>query len=762
MKQVIQNYRNGHLELADVPVPVCGSNKVLVRNANSLVSVGTERSMIDLGRKSLLGKARARPDLVKRFVEKAKKEGLLKTYKEALGRLDNPTALGYSSAGVVVEVGSQVHGLSPGDRVACIGAGFASHAEYVSLPEMLCAKLPAREGGEGEARVIPFDEASFGMLGIIALHGIRSAKVEFGSAVTVVGLGLLGQLTVQMLKAYGCRVIATDLDVAKNELAKRFGADRVVAPGDDLLEAVEKETAGYGCDAVIITTATDSHEPVDRAVDISRHGGKVVVVGVAGIQPSRNEMWHKEVEIVVSKGGGPGMLDPTYELGGVDYPLGHVRWTQKRNLEEFLRLVAVGDVDLKALISHRFPFAEATDVYAQVLSGEGGPYIGVLFDYPAPQPGDSLSATDRLRTLRTPRPGSHAGKLRIGVLGAGLFGKGLLLPALRKVPNVELHTLATSASASTYHTGKTNGFLNCSTDYRQVLRNPEIDATVILTPHSAHAHMVGEAIEAGKDVFVEKPLCVTEAELSGLVALRLAHPGPRLAVGYNRRFSPHSIKMREWLGDRKDPLVAHYRVNAGYIAPDHWVHSDAEGGSRIVGEICHFVDLLQFLTGAAPVRVFAERTSGNNKTVVNSDNAVITIKFSDGSVASILYSGSGDKAFAREHVEIFCEGKTIVSEDFRRSALHSDGKTTRFKTASQEIGYAEELKAFCGAAPMFTDEELFLSTLAVFKIGESLTRGASVNISLDELLSPEASAGATGTATAAPNGDAPGISATEN
>ena len=329
MKQIIQNYRTGRLELADVPIPLCSSNKILVKNAASLISIGTERSIIELGKKSLLGKAKARPDLVKRFIDKAKKEGLLKTYKEALGRMDNPTPLGYSSAGVVEEVSAQVQGFSPGDSVACIGAGYASHAEFITVPSNLCCKIPDN---------LSYEEASFGMLGIIALHGIRCAKLKFGETVAVIGLGLIGLLTVQILKAYGCQVIGADIDTTKLELAKKLGADVVAEsspeewPSDSTGQATLKAqselfTNGFGVDAVIITAATKSDEPVNTAVEISRYGGRIVLVGVADIHPGRNEMWHKEVEIIVSKAGGPGSLDPVYENKGIDYPLGHVRWT---------------------------------------------------------------------------------------------------------------------------------------------------------------------------------------------------------------------------------------------------------------------------------------------------------------------------------------------------------------------------------------------------------------------------------------------------
>lgn len=724
MKQIIQNYRTGQLELAEVPVPMCSSGAVLVKNAASLISIGTERSIIELGRKSLLGKARARPDLVKRFVDKAKKEGFVKTFKEALGRLDNPTPLGYSSAGIVLEVGKNVHRFSPGDRVSCIGAGYASHAEYITVPENLCCRMPDE---------IAFDEASFGMLGIIALHGVRCAKLSFGESVAVAGLGLLGLLTVQVLKAYGAKVIGMDIDPAKAELAKKLGADFVTASDEDFKGIVERTTAGYGADAVIITAATKSDVPINTAVEIARYGGRIVLVGVADIHPQRNEMWHKEVEIIVSKAGGPGVSDPFYENKGIDYPIGYVRWTENRNLEEFLRLVSDRRVDVKSLVSHRFMIDLAESAYKDMIEGRGGPYTGVVLDYPA----DNLPDPMKARTIKLEKKSGTlpAGGISLGVIGAGLFGKALLLPALRNIGGIRFHTLATSSSASTYHTAKKYAFENCTTNYKEIIENAEINSVIILTPHSAHAKMVVEAIKAGKHVFVEKPLCVSVEELREIMEAWSEGQGKHIMVGYNRRFSPHTLKVAGYLEDRHDPIVINYRINAGFVPSDHWVHSEEEGGSRVIGEICHFIDMMQYLTRSNPVKVYAERISGNNMTALNSDNVVIAVKFGDGSVGNIIYSASGDKAYSREEVEIFSEGRTIVVRDYKETHFHKSGRKTVFRTGNQEIGYKEELEYFFDVIQgkksfSLTPEEIFYSTMAVFGIDESLSTGAPQKISL--------------------------------
>ena len=720
MYQLIQNYKTGEIELADVPIPRCGANYVLVKNEASLISIGTERSIIELGKKSLLGKAKARPDLVKRFLDKAKKEGFLKTFQEALGRLDNPTPLGYSSSGVVIEVGKNVHTFSVGDRVACIGAGYASHAEYINVPENLCVKLPEN---------VSFEEGAFGMLGIIALHGIRCANLTFGDKVAVVGLGLLGILTAQILTAYGIQVIGFDIDPNKVEFVKKLGIQNVTNNIDEFKNIVERYTKGYGADAVVVTAATKSDEPIHLGIEISRFRGKIVLVGVADIHPNRNEMWHKEVEIIVSKAGGPGSLDPIYENKGIDYPFGYVRWTENRNLEEFLRLISEKKIFLEPLITHRFPIENAIETYNNMLENKGGPYIGVILKYP-----NSTTKSDKIKTINTKI--KVEGNIQVGVIGAGLFGKALLIPALSKIQGITLHTITTSKGFNAYHIAKKYNFINASTDFKTILDDKQIQSVVILTPHSLHAKMVIESLKAGKHVFVEKPLCISEEELKEIddtyqpLGLQKEHI---LFVGYNRRFSPHSAKIKDYLKNRKDPLMIYYRINAGFVPSDHWVHSEEEGGSRVIGEICHFVDLIMYFTDSIPTQIFAQKVSGNNKTTVNDDNVSIIIKFKDGSIGNIFYSASGDKAFSRERVEIYSEGNTLVIEDFKNSYLWLKGKNKRFKTMNQEMGYKEELTHFMNVIKgneilKLTYDEIYYSTLTIFKINESIQKNQVVYI----------------------------------
>ncbi len=681
MKQVVQSYKTGEVALRDVPVPLCGSKRILVRNRHSLISLGTERSTIELGRKSLLGKAASRPDLVRRAWDKAKKEGLLKTWQEAMGRLDTPTPLGYSSAGIIEQCGIAATEFSPGDRVACVGQGFASHAEFVSIPINLACRIP-----EG----VSDDEASFGMLGIIALHGIRSAKLTFGSKVVVLGLGLLGLLTIQMLRAYGCEVIALDPAQDKTALANKLGFTHVTNQAEDLTRLCDVQTAGYGADAVIITAASKDRSLVDQSIQLCRSKGRIVIVGTADIHPDRNELWLKEIELVVSRAAGPGSLDPLYELEGVDLPIGEVRWTQKRNLQEFLRLIADKKVDVASLITHRYDIDQAESVYAQFVAGQLAQAIGVLLTYP-----NTGHIERSLPISNTHTNAAGANTLQIGVIGAGLFGKALLLPALKGLPNVALHTLATGSGASVEHSARKFGFTNQTTDAATIWGNDTIHAVVGLTPHSQHAKLVQTAIQNNKALFLEKPLCTTEEELAELKQIAAAAQSlPVIFVGHNRRYSPHTLQMQKWLAGRQGPLVLQMRVNTGFVPASHWVHSDDEGRSRIVGEVSHFIDYIQCLVNAPIVRVSAERISGDNRSAVNNDNVAMSFKLADGSVGTLIYSASGDKAYSREMTEIFFDGKTIASKDFRVSELHVNGKTTLFKTSSQEMGYKQELENF--------------------------------------------------------------------
>ncbi len=732
MKQLIQNYKTGKIELTEVPIPSCTSNSVLVRNHASLISLGTERSVIEHGAKSILGKAKARPDLVKRFFQKVQTEGLAKSIQEAMARLDNPTPLGYSSAGTVTETGKDVHQFSPGDRVACIGSGYASHSEFISVPENLCCKIPEN---------LTMQDAAFGMVGAIALNGIRCANLTFGETVVVIGLGLLGQLTTQILKAYGCKVIAMDINPKKLGEKNNFTADFSFNSRSAVIEGTEKITKGYGADAAIITTASSSSGPIDTSLEIIKSKGTIVLVGTADIHPERNDMWHKEAQIIVSKAAGPGTFDPIYENKGVDYPLSHVRWTENRNLEELIHLISKEKINTKNLISHKFKIEEAEDVYQNILKDTDGVYTGVIFEYKNKDTFDQKSSYPGLPRKKTEQK-TNGKEISVGVIGSGLFAKSLLLPALTKIKNIHLHTLATTTGTSSHFNSKKFSFKEpASTNYKEVIENKDIDAVMILTPHSTHSKMTIEALNEKKHIYVEKPLCISEAELNEikdtLITIesnaKTQLEGPLLVVGYNRRFSPHVQKTINYLENRKDPLIINYRINAGYISPEHWVHDEKEGGSRIVGELCHFIDLVGYLTSSKVCKIYAERISGNNKTSLNSDNIAVTLKFTDGSIANLTYTASGDRGFSRERIEMFFDGNTIHIEDFKTTEIFFSGKKNNFRTSGQQMGYQEELQNFFDAISgneisKLTKEEIFMSTLTTFKILESLQKGSSINI----------------------------------
>ena len=723
MKQLVQNNSSGEIAVYEVPVPICSDQRILVSNRASLVSLGTERSLILLGRKSIAGKARQRPDLARRFLEKARQEGLRKTIQEARGRLDTLRPLGYSSAGVVTRVGAGITTLSPGDRVVCIGADWATHSESVLMSPTLCSRLPDS---------VSFEDGSFGMLGIIALHGVRKAQVTFGDTVVVVGLGLIGLLAAQLLHAYGLRVFGYDIDASKCEVAAGLGVCAKSGNWDAFASEVAQSTGGYGADAVILTLSSTDAKPVDRGIRLLRHGGRVVLVGVADIHPRRQELWEREAEIVVSKAGGPGSLDSRYEDQGIDYPYASVRWTQQRNLDEFLRQLATGGVKTGPLITHRCKIDDSPALYERMVDAQDELIIGAVIKY-ADDPA-SQESTVIVPSMRSASAAASEGHSRpaVAVLGAGTFARALLLPALLRVPELRLKTLVTERGGAAAHVAREFRFEIHSTDFAATIADPEIDAVVVATPHRLHASMVVAALAAGKHVFVEKPLCVDEQQLAQVQDAWYHGPAethPHLAVGYNRRFSRHARWAREAFKSRTTPMVVHYRVSPGYLPPDHWVNDPVEGGGRVIGEACHFVDLLMFLTGSLPVRVYAERIHGNGVAVAN-DNFVATLMFADGSVGAITYAAVGDRGYSREWFEAFADGKTVAMRDYRHSMLHGAGRRRKLTTRGQDMGYEEELRHFFDmvrgrgdASAGGSVSELFRSTLATIRIRQALHTG---------------------------------------
>ena len=717
MKQILQNQRTGELKVADVPIPVLQRGRVLVRTAASLVSAGTERMSLQLAQKSLLGKARERPDLVKQVVQKYKTEGLVSTVNAVRAKLETNKSLGYSAAGIVMEVGQEVTGLRAGDRVACAGADFASHAEMLSVPQNLCVRLPEEVG---------FEAGAFGTLGAIALQGLRLAEPTLGEAVAVIGLGLLGQLTVQLLKANGCRVFGIDLDPAKVELARALGADAASISAPETAQVVIDWTRGRGADAVLITAATPSNEPIELAGEISRAKGRVVAVGLVGLDVPRQTFYERELSLKISMSYGPGRYDPEYEERGHDYPFGYVRWTEQRNIEAFLDLVAEKRIDVDRLISHRFPIGEAGRAY-ELISGSSEPYLGVVLTYD--------TEAKLKHTVEFPKHKAAAAAVRVGVIGAGAYVTSKLLPHF-KAAGVEFSSIASASGTSARDAGEKFGFARAVSGADEVLADNEANLIVIGTRHDSHAELAARALVSNKHVFVEKPLALNDAELDDVLTAAANSEG-QLIVGFNRRFSPLARQAREFFAGRSGPLSILYRVNAGRIPKSHWIQDAHEGGGRIVGEVCHFVDLMQFWIGAPPVSVFAEAVEANNQQIVETDSIFITLRFADGSNGCIAYVAEGDKSAAKERVEIFGEGRTLVLDDFRRATFHKNGKETRKELKTQDKGQAELVRAVCavvreGATAPISLEELSATTRATFRMLDSLRTGQSKRVMSDE------------------------------
>ena len=743
MKQVVQSYKTGKLEVLDVPAPAPRKNHLTVRLVASAVSLGTEKSMVELARKSLVGKALARPDLVKQVIAKAQSEGIQEAWRQAMGRLDVPVALGYSAAGVVEEVGPGVEGFTKGDRVACAGQGFAGHAEAVSVPLNLCVKVPDDAD---------LESAAFVALGAIALEAVRMARVAVGENVIVIGLGLLGQLAIQMIRAAGCHGIGMDIDPAKTEAALQHGAEDGAADYTTLAEICRQHTGGQGADAAIIFAATDSNEPLERAAELCRERGRVVVVGQVPMDVPRKPFYDKALELVVSRAWGPGLYDRDYTERSSDYPYGYSRWTARRNMSEFLNLLSTGAVKTDYLITHRFPIDRAVDAYQLLIAGKEQ-FTGVLLTYHHEvklgrkvylKPVTPMEAGEGVAEA----PGSPIAPIGVGAIGGGKFAKETLLPAVKKLAGIRLRGIATASGLSGRHVGRKFGFEYATTETQEVLADPEIALVMVLTPHNTHAKFVVEALKAGKHVFVEKPLALNLSELQSIArtyeevnnkvvsarpqgAIDLA--SPKLMVGFNRAFSPSAVEIKRALSDRREPMVIGCRINAGYIDPDSPDHDPDIGGGRIVGEACHFVDLIQFFTDAMPVNVYAETVSGGSGNYLSGDNVTATLKMSDGSVGTIMYTAAGDKAFPREMVEIFCDGAVYVIDNFKSWQITKRGHKAGKRGRSVDRGYGGELASLfdCvrGSRPFpISFESYVLTSLATFCIEESRRRGVPVAV----------------------------------
>lgn len=648
MKQILQSLKTGQTEVADVPAPGVQRGQVLIRSRRTLVSAGTERMLVEFGKAGWLQKARQQPDKVRLVLDKVRTDGLQPTLEAVFNKLDQPLPLGYCNVGHALGVGAGVIGFESGDRVVSNG----KHAELVSVPQNLCARVP-----DG----VSDDAAAFTVLGAIALQGIRLVMPTLGEAVVVTGLGLIGLLTVQLLRAHGCRVLGLDFDPEKLALARRFGAEVVdLAAGQDPVRVAEAFSRGRGVDAVIVTAATHSSEPMHQAALMCRKRGRIVLVGVVGLELSRDDFFKKELTFQVSASYGPGRYDPNYEEKGQDYPVGFVRWTEQRNFEAVLDMLADGRLDVAPLISHRFAIDDALQAYDLV--GGSGPSLGILLDYP--ERGPSANA----RTVALPSPARTAPAVgvtaSISFVGAGNYATGVLIPAFRQA-GARLRQVASAAGVSGLHAARKFGFETATTDTGALFSDAGTDALVITTRHDSHAALVERALLSGKHVFVEKPLCLREDELRRIeAACRQGADGrsaPLLMVGFNRRFAPQVRQMAKLLAGVPGPKAMVMTVNAGAIPADHWTQDLDVGGGRILGEACHFIDLLRHLAGA-PIR-------HHGRIVMNggcADTVTLQLEFDNGSIGTVHYFANGTKAFPKERLEVFAGGRVLQLDNFRR------------------------------------------------------------------------------------------------
>ncbi|MFQ5723803.1 MAG: bi-domain-containing oxidoreductase [Terriglobia bacterium] len=722
MKQLLQSYRTGELHIEEAPLPALRPAGLLVRNAFSLISPGTERAQMELARAGLLEKARRRPEQLRQVLRSARQEGWLTTYRKAMDRLDTPVAVGYCSAGFVLEVGAEAAEFQVGDRVACAGEGHGSHAEVVYVPRTMCARVPPG---------VPLEHAAAAPLGAIALESLRQANVELGERVAVVGLGLVGLLIVQLLEAAGCHVLASDVEPDRTRLARELGAE-ATCDADHVETAAELFTGGRGADAVILAASTRSPAIVETAGHLAREKGRVVVVGSFPIEVPRRLYYEKELTLTLSRAFGAGTYDPEFIERGRDYPYSYVRWTAGRHLEEFLAQLARGRVQAEPLLTHRFPIDRAAEAY-RLLEDKAARPLGILFTYDL----EKSVTPPPLRTapVRTAAPETS---LQLGVIGCGKFAQTYLLPHLRR-PGVRLLAVATATSASASHARRKFGFLEAGCDAQALIDDPRTNCLLIATRHDLHARLTAAGLRAGKAVFVEKPLALNENELRQ-VAAAARDTGGYLQVGFNRRFSPLGRRAREFFAARQGPLVMTYRVNAAPLPGHHWVNDPVEGGGRIRSEICHFIDFLQFLAGAPPVRVYAEAAGSVTSPVAKireEENLHITLHFADGSTGVITYTTVGDPRVARERVEIFGDRAVVRINNFRTANFHRRHRFHPVWLLHQDMGYRNEMKAFLDGAthgPMpIPLEEILASSLAALRVLDSLTQRRPVEVDRNRL-----------------------------
>jgi predicted dehydrogenase/threonine dehydrogenase-like Zn-dependent dehydrogenase len=716
MKQILQSLKNGELEVADVPEPACLPGRVRVRNVFSFVSPGTERASREVAKSSLLSKARQRPDQVRKVFEKVRTEGVFSTFQKVRSRLEEPAPLGYSSAGIVEEVGEGVFGIHPGDRVACAGAGYANHAEVVSVPRNLVAAIPDD---------VSFEEACGATLCAIALQGVRVADVRVGESVGVIGLGLLGQIVIQILKACGCTAVGIDLDPAMRAKAMEMGADWAILRNEPVEQIVASMTGGEGLDAVILCAATDSNDPVELAGELSRKKGRVVAVGTLPMNIPRRVYYPKELELRLSTSYGPGRYDPDYEERGRDYPYAYVRFTENRNLQTVLTLMSEKRLRLAPLVTHRFPISKGLEAYQLIEQGGKERPLGVLFDYSVPGSVKAVETTGR-GAGAAKRDAENIGAPGVGVLGAGQFASAVLLPKIREIESARLWRVVTRRGATARAVAKRFSIPHQSCREEDLYEDPAVGAVIVATRHHQHASQTIAAVEAGKDVFVEKPLALNREQLEQVEAA-VSRTGRTVMVGFNRRFAPMARHLRQWFLPREWPLVLSARINAGRVEKGSWLLDPEEGGGRIVGEVCHFIDLFSYWTGEEVEDLQVDCLRAERGVPAGEENISLLLRYSDGSTATLVYTSEGSPLVAKEYYEVHGGGRSAVLDDWRRLDLFDGRKKQTIRGRAQDKGHSAELKHFfeCvekGQDPELTFKECAATTRLTFDILDALRK----------------------------------------
>jgi predicted dehydrogenase/threonine dehydrogenase-like Zn-dependent dehydrogenase len=719
MLAILANMKTGDVGTFEVPAPELRAGGILVRTAFSAISAGTEINTIETGKKSLLGKAHARPDLVKQVVDFAKTNGIRAAYQKVQTRLDTVSGLGYSCSGIVLAVGEGVTEFQPGDRVACAGAGYASHSEINFVPRNLAAKVPES---------VSLEAASLTTIGAIAMQGLRQANVSLGENVVVIGAGLVGVLTVLLARAAGCRVIAIDANPSRAKQAMEFGASLGLSASEPSLSSKIIEFTKYGADAAIVTASSSSTEPVELSAQLLRDRGRIVVLGAVPLGVSRELMYRKELSLTLSRSYGPGRYDSNYEESGNDYPVGYVRWTEQRNMEAFLGFLSAEEEKVASLLRLQYRIEDGGQAYAEIQ--RLGAYTAIL-KYDSGRPADHVEV-DNASALR-----EKTEVLRVGCIGAGSFARGIIFPQLQALKNVQLEAVGTASGTSAFSAQKSFSFHRAEQP-SAILADPNVDAVFVLSHHDSHASHVLSALSQRKAVFVEKPLAVSAEELASIQTAYQAEldrgRAPFVMVGFNRRFSPPSVEIHRFFSGRSEPMVVHIRVNAGYLPREHWTQNAPNGG-RIIGEACHFLDWMRYIVGKNIVSVYARAIPDGAR--YNRDNVAVVVSFADGSVGNLLYLANGDKSLPKEYYEVFCEGAVARLDDYRSLELFRGSKRQPIK-CNRDKGHKKELELTVNAmregqtAPI-AFEELVEVTAASFAVLESLSLGMPVGVRTQRL-----------------------------